>query len=196
MKSISVPAGYSVSDQQFSWREDDSAKGLWLVFAAGVILVLLAVAMVFDSVWAAVMVFLALPLCLGGVAATFWLTGTSFTREAVVGVILVVGHSVNQAILLVDAALVKRRTGRLTMEDILHAASDRAGMIMLVTLTTLGSLIPLAVGTDANSLFGSIALAIAGGTVAGTLGAMLIVPAFLEGRRVKVPAPVEPLPAA
>jgi HAE1 family hydrophobic/amphiphilic exporter-1 len=96
----------------------------------------------------------------------------------------------------VDAALVKRRTGRLTLEDILHAASDRAGMIMLVTLTTLGSLIPLAVGTDANSLFGSIALAIAGGTVAGTLGAMLIVPAFLEGRRVKVPAPVEPLPAA
>jgi HAE1 family hydrophobic/amphiphilic exporter-1 len=189
MQSISAPAGYSVSDQQFSWREDDSAKGLWLVFAAGVILVLLSVAMVFDSTWAALMVFLSLPLCLAGVAAIFWVTKTSFSREAVVGVILVVGHAVNQSILLVDAALEKRRARRLTIDDILHAASDRAGMIILVTLTTLGSLIPLAVGTDVDSLFGSIALAMAGGMFAGTLGALWIVPTFLMGRKGKTATP-------
>ena len=185
MKSITAPAGYSVSDQQFTWREDDSAKGLWLVFAAGVILVLLSVAMVFDSVWAALMVFLSLPLCLAGVAGIFWATKTSFSREAVVGVILVVGHAVNQSILLVDAALEKRRIGRLTIDDILHAASDRAGMIVLVTLTTLGSLIPLALGTAADSLFGSIALAMVGGTIAGTIGALWIVPTILKGREIK-----------
>ncbi len=185
MKSITAPAGYSVGDQQFTWREDDSAKGLWLVFGAGVILVLLSVAMVFDSAWAALMVFLSLPLCLAGVAGIFWATKTSFSREAAVGVILVVGLAVNQSILLVDAALEKRRKGRLTVEDILHAASDRAGMIMLVSLTTLGSLIPLAVGTDVDSLFGSIALATAGGTIAGTIGALFIVPAILVGRRQK-----------
>ncbi|HEX7023726.1 MAG TPA: efflux RND transporter permease subunit [Gemmatimonadales bacterium] len=188
MKSITVPAGYSVSDQQFTWREDESAKGLWLVFAAGVILVLLSVAMVFDSAWAALMVFLSLPLCLAGVAAVFWLTGTSFSREAAVGVILVVGLAVNQSILLVDAALDKKRSAALTLPDVLDAASDRSGMIMLVTLTTLGSLIPLAIGTDGDSLFGSIALATAGGTVAGTIGALWIVPAFLEGRRRPRPA--------
>jgi HAE1 family hydrophobic/amphiphilic exporter-1 len=193
MKSITAPAGYSVSDQQFSWQEDESAKGLWLVFAAGVILVLLAVAMVFDSVWAAFMVFLSLPLCLAGVAAIFWATKTSFSREAAVGVILVVGLAVNQAILLVDAALEKRRKGRLTVDDILHAASDRAGMIMLVTLTTMGSLIPLAIGTDTDNLFGAIALATAGGTIAGTIGALFVVPALLLGRRPR-PAP-DPAPA-
>jgi multidrug efflux pump subunit AcrB len=193
MKSITAPAGYSVGDQQFTWREDDSAKGLWLVFGAGVILVLLSVAMVFDSAWAALMVFLSLPLCLSGVAGIFWATKTSFSREAAVGVILVVGLAVNQSILLVDAALEKRRTKRLTVDDILHAASDRAGMIMLVTLTTLGSLIPLAVGTDVDSLFGSIALATAGGTIAGTIGALFIVPAILMGRRRKsAPAPAAP----
>jgi len=148
-----------------------------------VILVLLSVAMVFDSVWAALMVFLSLPLCLAGVAGIFWATKTSFSREAAVGVILVVGLAVNQSILLVDAALEKRRKGRLTIDDILHAASDRAGMILLVTLTTLGSLIPLAVGTDVDSLFGSIALATAGGTIAGTIGALFIVPVFLLGRK-------------
>jgi HAE1 family hydrophobic/amphiphilic exporter-1 len=146
-------------------------------------------------------VFLSLPVALGGVAGIFWATKTSFTREAAVGVILVVGLAVNQSILLVDAALEKRRKGgtaegrkeaespsafppfRLSVDDILAAASDRAGMILLVTLTTLASLIPLAVGTDADSLFGSIALATAGGTVAGTIGALWIVPAYLVGRR-------------
>jgi multidrug efflux pump subunit AcrB len=202
-----------VSDEKFTWEVDESAKGLWLVFAAGVILVILAVAMVFDSVWAAAMVFLSLPLCLAGVAAVFWITKTSFSREAAVGVILVVGLAVHQAILLVDAALEKRRSGgqaeersvdrathRLSIDDVLAAASDRAGMIILVTLTTLASLIPLAVGTDPDSLFGSIALATAGGTVAGTIGALWIVPAYLVGRRSRqrglTPAPPPPPPAA
>ena len=213
MKSIAPPAGYTVSDQQFSWEEDKSAGGLWLVFGAGVLLVVLSVAMVFDSAWAAAMVFLSLPVALGGVAGIFWATKTSFTREAAVGVILVVGLAVNQSILLVDAALERRKDGRtegrkahggsegslsvfpsfrpsvaLSADDVLSAASDRAGMILLVTLTTLASLIPLAVGTDADSLFGSIALATAGGTVAGTIGALWIVPAYLVGRR-RVPGP-------
>ncbi|NOT07263.1 MAG: efflux RND transporter permease subunit [Gemmatimonadales bacterium] len=199
MKSISAPAGYSISDQRFTWEEDNSAKGLWFVFAAGVILVVLSVAMVFDSVWAAAMVFLSLPVAVAGVAAVFWATKTSFTREAAVGVILVVGLAVHQAILLVDAALERRRelgrlageasaggitgferpSGKLTVDDVLHAAADRAGMIVLVTLTTLASLIPLAVGADGDSLFSAIALATAGGTVAGTIGALWIVPTYL-----------------
>ena len=186
MQSVTAPPGYAVSDDKFTWEEDDSAKGLWLVFGAGVVLVILAVAMVFDSMWAAAMVFLSLPLALAGVAGIFWATKTSFSREAAVGVILVVGLAVNQSILLVDAALEKRRSNsRLTVEDIVHAASDRAGMIMLVTLTTLASLIPLAVGTDADSLFGAIALATAGGTVAGTIGALWIVPTYLVSRQGK-----------
>ena len=54
---------------------------------------------------------------------------------------------------------------------------------MLVTLTTLASLIPLAVGAGADDLFGAIALATAGGTVAGTIGAMFLLPPLLLGRR-------------
>jgi multidrug efflux pump subunit AcrB len=191
MGSISVPAGYTVGDDQFAWGDDDSTKGLWLVFAIGVILVLLSVAFVFDSQWAAAMVFLSLPLSLAGVAAIFWATGTGFSREAAVGVILVVGLAVNQSILLVDAALERRRrvaasgraSRRLTAADIVYATRDRVGMIVLVTLTTMASLIPLAIGTEADSLFGSIALATAGGTIAGTLGASFVLPVMLLGRR-------------
>ena len=187
MKSIAVPPGFAVQDaNDFQREQDTSQRGLWLVFAIGVTLVVLAVAMVFDSVWGAAMVFAALPLALAGVMAAFWWADAAFTREAAVGVILVVGLAVNQAILLVDAALEKRRgeaSGRLRGAQVLRAALDRSGMIVMVTLTTIASLIPLAIGTSASTLFGAIALATAGGTVAGTLGAMLVLPAMLAGRR-------------
>jgi Cu/Ag efflux pump CusA len=56
-------------------------------------------------------------------------------------------------------------------------------MIVLVTLVTMASLIPLAIGTDADSLFGSIALATAGGTIAGTLAALFVMPLLLMSTR-------------
>ena len=184
MASVAVPAGYSVADVEFSFGSDESEQGLWLVFAMGVALVLLAVAMVFDSVWAAAMVFVSLPLALAGVAAAFWVADAAFTREAAVGVILVIGLAVNQSILLVDAALERRRRvvgvrHRLSATQLLAACRDRSGMILLVTFTTLASLLPLAIGTSSDSLFGAIALATSGGVVAGTIGALLVMPAVL-----------------
>ena len=195
MKSLAAPAGYSIIDlsEGSPFERDESEKGLYLVFAIGVALVVLAVALVFNSLWGAAQVFLSLPLAVGGVAAAFWLLNTAFTREAAVGVILVIGLSVNQAILLADAALVKRHALReagsaevgLDAGQVLRAALDRAGMILVVTLAAMASLIPLSVGTDATQLFGAIALATAGGTVAGTLGVLFVMPALLVGRRVR-----------
>ncbi|MEP7324578.1 MAG: efflux RND transporter permease subunit, partial [Gemmatimonadota bacterium] len=194
MRSISVPAGYSVADNEFGWEPDESGKGLWLVFGIGIVMVLLSVAMVFDSVWGSAMVFLSLPLALAGSAAAFWLANASFSREAAVGVVLVVGLAVNQSIMLVDAALLRRTSFRpsvlpsfrLSGSDVLYACRDRAGIIVLTTLTTLASLIPLAVGTKADELFGSIALATVGGTIAGTVGALFVVPAMILGMGGKV----------
>jgi HAE1 family hydrophobic/amphiphilic exporter-1 len=187
MSSIAVPAGFTVGDASFSWGgEDDSDKGLWMVFALGITLVVLAVAMVFDSVWAAWMVLISLPLALAGVMAAFIVAKAAFNREAAVGVILVVGLAVHQGILLIDAALEHRRanqrrfgSGVLRVRDAFRSAMDRAGMITIVTLSTLASLLPLAINTKTTDIFGGIALATAGGTVAGTLGAMLVMPALV-----------------
>jgi hypothetical protein len=57
------------------------------------------------------------------------------------------------------------------------------GMIVLITFTTLASLIPLAAGTAPVTLFGGIALASAGGTVAATLAALFLMPLLLVSRR-------------
>jgi multidrug efflux pump subunit AcrB len=193
MKSVSAPPGYKVEEAAFGFfTPDDSEKGLWLVFAVGVVLVILAVALVFDSIWATSIIFLSLPIALGGVVFAFWVMEAAFTREAAVGVILVIGLAINQAILVTDAGLQRRRARGaravpvgLGRKDALRSALDRAGMVILVTLTSMASLIPLAVGTSTQDIFGAIALATAGGTVFGTLGAMFVVPVLLVGRRSK-----------
>jgi HAE1 family hydrophobic/amphiphilic exporter-1 len=191
MESIQVPPGYTVAESTYSWDgEDTSQRGLWLVFGIGIALVILAVALVFDSAWAAWMVFLSLPLALGGVVAAFWIFKAAFTREAAVGAILVIGLAVHQAILFIDAALNARRRRAqagdrksLDAASVTRAAVDRAGMILLVTFASLASLVPLAYNQRATSLFGAIALATAGGTIAGTIGTMFVMPAMLFGRR-------------
>lgn len=209
MKSLAAPAGFSIVDltDGSPFDKDQSERGLWLVFAIGIALVVLSVALVFDSAWGAAIVLVSLPLALSGVAAAFWLFKAAFTREAAVGVILVVGLAVHQVILVLDAALVRRRARfargmsvRLGAGQVLRAAADRGGMIMQITLASLASLVPLSVGTDAGSLFGAIALATAGGTVAGTIGALLVVPLMMVGRlpgkaRDQSPATFHPSPS-
>lgn len=198
VKSLAAPAGYTITDlsNRHTADADASVQELWLVFSLGIALVVLAVALVFDSVWGAAMVLLSLPLSLAGVEAAFWLTHTALTREAAVGVILVIGLAVNHAILMVHSALLKRRTKRdtrsadnetaaLNAGELLRAMLDRSGMIVVVTLASLASLLPLSIGTDTDGLVGSIALATVGGTVAGTLGVLFVLPALLVGRRVK-----------
>ena len=73
----------------------------------------------------------------------------------------------NQAILLIDAALERRRLHQ-------HAMAARAVTAAEVVRAAANGL---------TNLFGAIALATAGGTIFGTLGAMLVLPAFLVGRR-------------
>jgi multidrug efflux pump subunit AcrB len=196
MKSISAPPGYKVEEAAMGFfTPDDSEKGLWMVFAIGVTLVILAVALVFDSIWATSIIFLSLPIALGGVILAFWVMKAAFTREAAVGVILVIGLAVHQAILVTDAGLQRRRQNALRGKpglgriEALRAALDRAGMVILITLTSMASLIPLAVGTSTQDIFGAIALATAGGTIFGTLGAMFVVPALLVGKRKWRPEP-------
>ena len=104
---------------------------------------------------------------------------------------------ISRPMLVTDAGLARRKArkpGRplgLGRMEVLRAALDRASMVVLVTLTSLASLIPLAVGTSTQDIFGAIALATAGGTIFGTLGAMFVVPAMLLGRQKRGRSPMD-----
>lgn len=188
MLATTAPPGYVVSDDVFSWQADESHKGLWLVGGIGVLLVVLAVAFVYDSVGAAMVVLAGVPVALAGVAVAFLLAKATFTREAAVGVVLVVGLSVHQSVLMVDALLgLARRAappvGRAWTAAAVRAALRRSGMVTGVTGVTLASLVPMAIGDGADALSRLIALSTAGGTVGGWGFAMVGVPLLMHRRR-------------
>lgn len=190
LQNTSVPPGYAVEDVESNGgRRDHSDRGLWLVFAIGVALLTLSVAMIFDSVFAGVVALLSVPVAIGGVMASFLASGATFTQEAAVGVILVVGLSVHQAILFIGAVLRRRRESeaqpmnRTTAQIALRSAVEEFRVILTVTAVTLASVIPLAVGAPEGSLHGAIALATVGGTIAGAFGALLVLPALAPSHR-------------
>jgi len=190
LRNTSVPPGYAVEDAERNGeRRDHSDRGLWLVFAIGVALLTLSVAVVFDSVFAGVVALMSVPVALGGVMTSYLACNATFTREAAVGVILVVGLSVHQAILFVGAVLRRRRESgtqpmkRFTLQIALRSAVEELRVIMTVTAVTLASVIPLAIGAPAGSLHGAIALATVGGTIAGAFGALLVLPALASSHR-------------
>jgi multidrug efflux pump subunit AcrB len=189
LASAAPPPGYALVEGRF-WGgpEDDSSKALWLVFGIGVALVLIATATVYDSVWVTVMVLLGLPLAFAGVAGAFLVSDAAFTREAAVGVILVVGLAVNQVVVLADFVRRRRRSGVPRVAAALGGAREAAGVVLLTGVATIASLVPLAWGTALDTLFGAIALATAGGTVASTLAALFVLPLVMAGgpRRFRV----------
>ena len=185
--AIDVPAGYLVEDAARAERPtDESSRGLWLVFAVGVSLVVIASAIVFDSAWGAALVLCSLPVALAGVALAFRIAGAAFGREAAVGVILVVGLAVNQSILVIDRAVRRRKaraacgaSPRLSRGEVVRCVAERSEVVLLVGAVSLASLVPLAIGTSATTLFGAIALATVGGTMLGTAGALCVTPLFM-----------------
>ncbi|MGH7699372.1 MAG: efflux RND transporter permease subunit, partial [Gemmatimonadales bacterium] len=175
------PPGYAAVESRWWYRDDESSRGLWLVFGIAVALVLLATAAVYDSVWVTAMVLVSLPLAFAGVAGAFLVADAAFTREAAVGVILVVGLAVNQVIILAGAARRRRRAGAGPVSAALGAARETAGVVVLTGLATVASLVPLAWGTALDTLFGAIALATAGGTVASTAATVFVLPLVAAG---------------
>ena len=84
---------------------------------------------------------------------------------------------------LEEVLAAKRRKGvKATAMDIIHATRDRGGMIMIVTLSTMASLVPMAWGSASDTMFGAIALATAGGMIAGTIAALWLIPPWLISR--------------
>ncbi len=100
---------------------------------------------------------LTLPLALIGVFLIFWLTGTNFDRSAYIGVVLLMGVVVNNAILMVARISRLQMEGKPVQEAIFLGATHRVRPI-LTTLMTVFGLLPLVLSGGESRLWGTLAL--------------------------------------
>ena len=121
------------------------------------------------------------PLALIGVYLIFFYTGASFTREAYIGVIMMFGIVVNNAILLVDHVNgIRRKEPELELnEAIVRGTLERVRPILMTTATTVLGLLPLVLfGEGAGSnIWDALALVLIGGLLSSTLFVLTLTPA-------------------
>ena len=192
IESADVPPGYTVEkgDQGFFIDREERTQ-IWMVLALALLLVYMVTAALFESLVQPLCVILTVPMALIGVYLIFFYTEAAFTREAYVGVIMMLGIVVNNAILLVDHVNgIRRRKPHLALPDaVLEGTLERVRPILMTTATTVVGLLPLVLFGDGpgTNIWDALALVLIGGLLSSTIFVLTITPAvyhLLERSRV------------
>jgi HAE1 family hydrophobic/amphiphilic exporter-1 len=141
------------------------------------VLVLMVLAGTFESLLHPVTVLAAIPLGLIGVAIALVPTGQPIGMMAMMGLIVLAGVAVNDAVLLLSTARHLMASGVGRVDALVQAAGVRLRPIVMTTLTTVLALLPLAIGTgEGAELRGPMAVTIIGGILASTVGSLFVLP--------------------
>ena len=152
---------------------------LELALTLGLLLVFLCIAALYESLRLALVVMATVPAALAGAFFTLFFAGSTLDVFSFLGLLLIAGIVVNNAIVLIDRAEARRIAGQATGEAILGAASDRYRPILMTTATTLLGLLPMALlGGEGAELRRSLALALAGGLATSWLAVLFVLPAL------------------
>jgi multidrug efflux pump subunit AcrB len=142
-----------------------------------VLLVYLVMAAQFSSWLDPLIMIVAAPLGLVGVAATLWATGTSLNIQSCMGILLMIGISVSNSVLLVEFANRLRAQGLKSFDAVVQAARTRLRPILMTTFATIAGLLPMSIhlhpGDEMNL---PLARAVVGGLAGSTLLTLFVVP--------------------
>ena len=141
------------------------------------ILVFMVLAAQFESVIQPFVIMFTIPLAGVGTVLTFFVLGKSLNMMAYIGIIMLGGIAVNNAILLIDRINQLRENGMEKKAAIVLAGTQRIRPILMTSLTTILALLPLTIGIgESASLRAPMALAVIGGLVSSTLLTLVVIP--------------------
>ncbi|MCG8455959.1 MAG: efflux RND transporter permease subunit [Holophagales bacterium] len=154
-----------------------SFSQLALVIAVGLLLVYLTVAALYESLILPAIVIVTVPTAAAGAFWALGATGQGLDVMALLGVVLLAGIVVNNAIVLIHRAEQLRRAGAGVRQAIRSAAAERYRPILMTTGTTFLGMLPLALaGGEGLELRRALATAVSGGLVTSWAATLLIVP--------------------
>jgi HAE1 family hydrophobic/amphiphilic exporter-1 len=170
---------YGQSMQITGQSEEMEASFNSLLFALGlaIFLVYLVMASQFESLIHPLVILFSIPLAAVGVALALWMTDTRLSIIVFIGLIMLAGIVVNNAIVLVDLINKLRERGAERMDAIKEAAKLRLRPIMMTTLTTVLGLLPMAFGLgEGSEMRTPMAVTVIGGLITSTMLTLLVVP--------------------
>jgi hydrophobic/amphiphilic exporter-1 (mainly G- bacteria), HAE1 family len=180
-KDFEVGFGAEVEQQATAFKQ------LQVLLILGVLLVYAVMASQYESLRDPFIVMFSVPVAAIGVVAALKLTSTSFSLQAYIGVIMLAGIVVSNAILLVDYTnILRRRDGKSVRDAVELAGRTRLRPILMTSLATILGLVPMSLGIgEGAELQAPLARVVIGGLTASTLVTLVLVPSvytlFEEG---------------
>jgi HAE1 family hydrophobic/amphiphilic exporter-1 len=155
----------------------NSFKSLLFALSLAIFLVYLVMASQFESLLHPFIILFTIPLALVGAILALFVTGTTISVVVFIGLILLAGIVVNNAIVLIDLINQMRAKGMDKLEAIMEGGKSRLRPILMTTLTTTLGLLPLAIGFgDGAELRAPMGITVIGGLLISTLLTLVVIP--------------------
>nr|WP_300091594.1 efflux RND transporter permease subunit [Sedimentibacter sp.] len=172
-----MPNGYSYTFGGETEQIQETFADLFMVMIVAVVLVYMIIAAQFESLIQPLSIMFSVPLALSGGFIGLFVTGLPLNVIGLIGLIILVGIVVNNAIVLIDYVNNRRRNGEDRTSAIMKAGPIRIRPIMMTALTTILGLVPMALGIgEGAELTQSMGVVVIGGLSLSTVLTLVLVP--------------------
>ncbi len=178
LSQIQVPDGFQVGFGAEAEEQARAFQQLQMMLILAIVLVYAVMASQYESLRDPFIIMFSVPLAAIGVVLALKLTNTTFSLQAYIGVIMLAGIVVSNAILLVDYTNILRRRDKMPLREAVETAGrTRLRPILMTTLATILGLVPMSLGIgEGAELQAPLARVVIGGLTASTLITLVFVP--------------------
>jgi HAE1 family hydrophobic/amphiphilic exporter-1 len=178
LEKVELPAGVTATLGGLSAQQAESFGQLGLALLAGILLVFVVMVATFRSIRQPLILLVSIPFAATGALSMLLITNTSLDISAIIGMLLLVGIVVTNAIVLIDLINQYRKEGRDIHTAIMDGSRQRLRPILMTALATIFALTPMALGFTGGGGFISqpLAIVVIGGLFSSTVLTLVIVP--------------------
>lgn len=174
--------GYEIDTKQqgfFIFSEKNSDDFIYAALFS-ILIVFIVCAALYESFSKPFLIILAVPMAMAGIFLSFYFFDANFGRGGYASILLLGGIVVNNSIVLVDRIIQYARKGHQSSlkPAIIEAALERARPILMTSLLTIASLLPLLLRSEKSSIWYGLTVGAVGGMMSSTLLVLLILPAI------------------
>jgi CzcA family heavy metal efflux pump len=179
LKSLELPPGYTLYTSGLDVSLERGRRLAWVLVGLALFLVYVVMAVQYESLRNPTVIMLSVPFTLIGVSLGLMATGLTISMPVWMGVIMLVGIVVNNAIVLVEYIEIMRERGRALHAAIVEAGRLRLRPILMTTITTVVGMLPLALALgEGAEMLQPLAVTIVAGLSFSMLISLVLVPAM------------------
>ena len=187
INGMDLPEGVEITMGGVMEMMRESFSGMFIAIIVAILLAYAVIVITFRSFLKPIIIMVSLPLASIGALVGLLIAGYPLGVSALMGVLMLVGIVLTNAIVLIDLVEKLRRQGMTTYDAIIEAGRTRMRPILMTALTTMIAMLPIAIGLGEGAVLSAeLAVVVIGGLFSSTLLTLLVIPvlySYVQGKR-------------